>query len=378
MAALACRRLLALVLVGLCGAVHVRGPRPAPVAYVGANRSVVRWGFVEDPLIEAEDLVASIAPGGVWMAQPGGPQEKQAPVSLAKYKSKYGFYLHTHGEPEACIHLLREVRRVYPREPVYVMSDGGMNFSGLCREIGRCEFSWKPAANDRWNPMPFFLRFQEAARRLNSKFVVMLEPDNELRHAFRSNPQDDAGGLDDSNPGFHKVMVDYVERKGRESSGNRNFTMKWHRFGLAGGSYFSTSAILDAFDPDTIDWRQLLEYDGHRMFSSDVAMPLALAIHGYTFYPWEEVTQTRFGLRDKAALRHYGREEVKPHYHEALSSIDAGLVTKDVPPFKDVRCQGCVWIHSDDECLAQTPFQCPITRTMGPPASWQPVNKTHP
>eukprot|EP00406_Dinophysis_acuminata_P057081 CAMPEP_0179303488 /NCGR_PEP_ID=MMETSP0797-20121207/48604_1 /TAXON_ID=47934 /ORGANISM="Dinophysis acuminata, Strain DAEP01" /LENGTH=263 /DNA_ID=CAMNT_0021013047 /DNA_START=47 /DNA_END=835 /DNA_ORIENTATION=- len=198
------------------------------------------------------------------------------------------------------------------------MSDGGSNYSKLCEEVGNCQFKWKPGANDRWNPMPFFIRMQEAARLLKSKFVIMLEPDNEVRGAIRADPPFAAGGLNDyTNRPFTREMMDYVESMGRACTGNASFAMKWDHFGLAGGSYFSAAAILDAFDPDTVDWRMLFHLDGKHMFSSDVAMPLALAVHGYTYYPWEEITQTRFGLQDKAAFRHYGRDELKPHYGEA-------------------------------------------------------------
>merc|ERR1719221_2418927 len=117
--------------------------------------------------------------------------QKARSISLVRYKAKYGFYMHTFSDGQACIHLLREVRRVYPAEPIYIMSDGGKNFSGLCHELGNCEFAWKPPANDRWNPVPFFLRFKEAARWLKTKFIIMLEPDNELRFKIGTEPQFD-------------------------------------------------------------------------------------------------------------------------------------------------------------------------------------------
>jgi len=335
---------------------------------------VTQWGFVEDSFTEVEDLVASIAPGGVWMAQSDALRRKTEALSLVKYESKYGFYLHTFADGEACIHLLRRVRGLYPREPIYIMSDGGMNFSRLCAEVGNCEFSWKPGANDRWNPMPFFHRFQEAARVLRSKYIIMLEPDNELRHSITADPPYDAGGLEDGNPAFGQGMVDYVEGLGRENSGNRDFTLLWHRFGLAGGSYFSTAAVLDAFDPGTIDWRRLRELDGKRVWSSDVAMPLALAIHGYTYYPWGDVTQKRYGLRAQSALRHYGRDEVKPGaMGSGISLQDLGLVSDDVPAHADVTCQGCVWVASDEECYEgapTTPIHCPTTEHDSGPPPW--------
>lgn len=369
---------LALALITVVGAIHLQVPNETAAAYVQIkHKAVTQWGFVKGAsAVEAEDLIASIAPGGVWMAKSPNLQSKQTnrskTLSLVEYKKKYGFYLHTFGEGDACIHLLQEVRRVYPGEPIYIMSDGGMNFSGLCNELGNCKFAWKPPANDRWNPYPFFHRFQEAALWLKTKFVIMLEPDNEIRSEIDEEPTFAAGGLNDTNPAFHQEMIDYVEQKGREYSGNKDYKIAWNRFGLAGGSYFSTAAVMEAFDPDHIDWRQIRKFDSKRIYSSDVAMPLALACHGYTYYPWTEITQQRFGLKDSAALRHYGREEVKPLYGQKIKTNE--LVTQDTPKHVDVDCQGCVWV-SDEVCLEKKPIHCPVTGfDLGPPESWQPVN----
>jgi len=52
--------------------------------------------------------------------------------------------------------------------------------------------------------------------------------------------------------------------------------MVYHGSGLAGGSYFRTDAILDAFSDENvanINWTQLMQYDSKRVFSSDFAMP---------------------------------------------------------------------------------------------------------
>ena len=98
---------------------------------------------------------------------------------------------------------------------------------------------------------------------INLKAAAELEPDNELRHEIAVDPPYDAGGLNDTNPAFHQKMVDYVEKMGREYSGNKDFKLLWHRFGLAGGSYFSSAAVLEAFDPDTLTIRDLTDRRAH-------------------------------------------------------------------------------------------------------------------
>jgi hypothetical protein len=55
---------------------------------------------------------------------------------------------------------------------------------------------------------------------------------------------------------------------------------------LAGGSYFRTSAILDAFSDaaiNDIDWDLAECYESKRLYSSDFAMPIVLAARGYRF-----------------------------------------------------------------------------------------------
>jgi hypothetical protein len=161
---------------------------------------------------------------GVWFQE--GPVSLELRPKILPTKGNYGFYLHTFGQAFANVHLLRDVRHTYPEAPVYIMSDGGMDFSGICEEIGNCKFQWKPPANDRWNPVPFFNRFREAARWLQTTHIVMLEPDNTLLGKMPEDPglNADAGGLNDwSNSHFHKELIDYLEKKASIASGNPNY-----------------------------------------------------------------------------------------------------------------------------------------------------------
>jgi hypothetical protein len=317
--------------------------------------------------LEQRGHLAGAASDGVWLHSKGESSDASLPS-----RAMSGFSLHTFDHAEACVQLLRKVRDFYPTEPVYIMSDGGMNFTGLCAEIGNCNFQWRPPANDRWNPQPFFNRIREAASWLNTTYLVMLEPDNEIRGKIASEPTEDAGGLQDSNPPFGKPLLEYITKTGQKRTGNLNFNITWNRFGLAGGSYFRTTAVLDAFQPDKIDWKELRKWCGKKIWSSDVAMPMALASRGYTYKPWSEVTQTRsedFWGKPKnfPAFRHYGRDEEKPYYQSSISKADSELVTKGPAWAGQVLCQGCVWVN-DDKCWAQKVVRCPNgSQDEGPP-----------
>ena len=50
------------------------------------------------------------------------------------YTHKYGFYLHVFHDPAAVMHQVEVLSEVYPGSPVYIMSDGGNDYSAFCNE----------------------------------------------------------------------------------------------------------------------------------------------------------------------------------------------------------------------------------------------------
>lgn len=92
---------------------------------------------------------------------PAPPPPKKAPGKI--YKHKYGFYLHVFHDPAAVMWQVEQLAKVYPESPVYIMSDGGNDYSDFCNDSGgsgtpRCTFKLCPPANDRWHPWPFLHR----------------------------------------------------------------------------------------------------------------------------------------------------------------------------------------------------------------------------
>jgi hypothetical protein len=84
------------------------------------------------------------------------------------------------------------------------------------------------------------------------------------------------------------------------------FQLEWKHFGLAGGSYFRTEAVVDAFDPahvQRIDWGPMQWREGDKTMSSDFAMIVAFACRGWKVFPWNESAQNfeRRGQHDGAA-----------------------------------------------------------------------------
>jgi hypothetical protein len=100
------------------------------------------------------------------------------------YTAKYGFYMHVFGHPDAVIHQLRSLKKYFPTNPVTVMSDGGLDYSTLCLEMG-CTFLHCPPANDRWHPWPFLHRLRDAALKMNAECKAM-HPDHPTPLAWAS------------------------------------------------------------------------------------------------------------------------------------------------------------------------------------------------
>ncbi|CAE8634558.1 unnamed protein product, partial [Polarella glacialis] len=116
------------------------------------------------------------------------------PGQITENSSKYGFYMHVFHHPAAVIYQVRQVKVFFPGSPIYIMTDGGTDFSPLCKLEG-CTFVSCPPSNDRWHPWPFFRRLYDAALSLKTEFVIMLEPDNTIHGPIKETPKHDAGGL---------------------------------------------------------------------------------------------------------------------------------------------------------------------------------------
>lgn len=282
--------------------------------------------------------------------------------------STYGFYLVIYRNQEAAVlQVLRDVRKFYFDSPIHVVQDGGpVDLSQVCRlpRYG-CSFEFMGPANSRWNPHAWLLRMYRVAKRLNTTYVIYLEPDVIVRRRHRFQPVHDAGGLyDNYNSKLHDETVALLQKQARKF--NPCFKLRWRTFGLAGGSYFRTKAILDAFHPERVallDWNGFFRGEYGKTFSSDVAMHIALSSRGYTVYPWREAAQNFINknpprtknatIRDMFQARYpaFNSQAAFEHDHKELYY---NPVPKDVrhlilykPVQEIVTCHGCVWYTGD-------------------------------
>ena len=292
--------------------------------------------------------------------RPTGHAKLRQEDEHVSYKARFGFYFPVYRRLEGTVEVLRQLRRYYPEEPVYVMQDGGkLDFGPLCKATRfNCTFENLPGMKQPWNPHPFFARLLRATEILQTKFVIYLEPDVKITRRIAVDPPLDAGGLYDSFEGKTSVAtMSYIERLARETE--PCFVMRWTHYGLAGGSYFRSLAIRDALSPENLrrmDWNFILHHTRVvKAIASDFAVHLAISARAWNVYPWQEVS-----MSDKRCL--YSSPEIRQrqekypacnpnaafiHWHKEqyganISDEDRSLVAT-FPNRTDTRCSGCVW-----------------------------------
>lgn len=274
--------------------------------------------------------------------------------------ARFGFYFPVHDQVEGVIEVLKSARHFYPEAPIYVLQDGGsVDFGPLCKlPRFNCTFERAPGENSRWNPHSWFARMRNATEFLQTESVIYLEPDVKITRRHIRDPLNDAGGVyDNFNPSMSTETKAYLERLG----GDREpcFNITWTHFGLCGGSYFRSEAILDAFKPEhvlRIDWKKLREKEGDKTMSSDFAMLVALSARAWTVYPWEESAQyfndapkdpshllqfqKRWPAFNASAAFQHNHKEL---YHANISNDERTVVAAFSDSAADTTCHGCVW-----------------------------------
>jgi len=304
--------------------------------------------------------------GQRWV--PPQQQQKQLALLAEPKEPTFGFWFPVFNEVSGVLRVVSQVRRFYPSSPILLLSDGGkVDFSSICQlpKYG-CSVQHVKAENSRWNPHSWFKRMRAAVQQLRTDYVIYLEPDVEIRHRHEIQPQNDAGGVfDNFNPALSLDTVAYLERLGRER--NPGFRLNWPHFGLTGGAYFRTEAVLDAFAPENVarlDFVGLFKAEYEKVWSSDLAMHLALSARGWDVYPWKECAQFfQDAPKDGRARAAFAKEwpalnvmaafehNHKEHYGEQLPVEEESLIQEYEQEGDDVTCHGCVWYKASGEEL---------------------------
>ncbi|CAD7955749.1 unnamed protein product [Amoebophrya sp. A25] len=282
-------------------------------------------------------------------------------LSLAQNR-RLAFYLHIgqEGQKTAVLYQIERIQWFHPGAIIFVSSDGAADFEPFCDQVnakfvapqnngGRgssapssttpdksikiCYAANCPSAEDRWHPWPFLNRLHHAAATVpkSVEYVVMLEPDTTMHTAIdldgdESMQKYDAGGIRDHNPRWSETMVDHLQTQARKIKGKEGYKMPWLGNGLAGGSFYKKEAILDAFSDEAVkavDWKTILKLGhGKDTYSSDFAMPVVLALRGWSYAPWKQgVRQAEYGQAPGDIDREQPSEPVFIHYSRNFGKV---------------------------------------------------------
>merc|ERR1740121_330987 len=101
----------------------------------------------------------------------------------------------------------------------------------------------------------------DAAAALNTEYLILLEPDNSIHSGIKRPPTHDAGGIFSERRSFAEKK--YIEELAQKVKPGFKWDKHSMEAGLAGGSYFKTDAVLDAFSDESVaalDWNRLAGY----------------------------------------------------------------------------------------------------------------------
>eukprot|EP00928_Gymnodinium_smaydae_P038451 TRINITY_DN26521_c0_g1_i1.p1 TRINITY_DN26521_c0_g1~~TRINITY_DN26521_c0_g1_i1.p1 ORF type:complete len:702 (-),score=144.03 TRINITY_DN26521_c0_g1_i1:142-2247(-) len=300
-----------------------------------------------------------------------------------KQKQKLGYFLHARSKDpssaSAVLRQLAQIRRMSWQAPIYIASDGGLNFSEVCANSWArpCEFSWHPHSNDLHNPKPLLDRFRRAVEWLESEYVLYLEPEVQVKRHIQGYPGADAGGLQNalSEP-MPRPLQEHLEELGRSATGHKHFRLpEGGRVALTAGSVLRSQAALRSFRDaaHTVDWKRLEELGGQRVYTSDLALVSALAAHGFTYEPWDELqSASSSALLEGALLLQSSSDgsakaDADTWMVEKLAELGK-LVKTPTINVEAIQCRGCVW-GEDADCLPNSGRKsCPTSPVPAPPA----------
>ncbi|CAK9012874.1 unnamed protein product [Durusdinium trenchii] len=135
------------------------------IAVVHSSRALFAAPAPPSSALDALDALRARAPLAAPLVAPNAPGP---PLST----ERVGFYLRVGEQAGVAIQQVKEVRKVYPKARIFVLSDGGVDLSGFCKKL-KCSFVLCPPANDAWHPWPFFRRLYDAALALNTEYLYI-------------------------------------------------------------------------------------------------------------------------------------------------------------------------------------------------------------
>jgi len=271
-------------------------------------------------------------PGGVESGGGEGQSEDRSPTG-----GKYGFYLQTYHNRKSVLEVVKGIRSLYPGACIFMVGDGGYDFSPLAKRFNAHYEKAKGKANIQ-GAMPteqskrWLERLARASTFCKCEFLINMETDSPIRRRILVDPPFDAGGVDSLRlSGGGQAWTQRLVDEG--GAGKWSYSS----YGLAGGSYIRTSALLGAMaKPDVWDAMETMRTQDDRIYVwSDATLAALLMHYGYIVKPWDDCQQQAGSSEDSNYLQDHNLTDPaffhddKKWIGEEVAEHDGTVTTED-------------------------------------------------
>jgi hypothetical protein len=254
------------------------------------------------------------------------------------YACKYGFYFQVYHMRKPVLEVVKTVRAHAGEDaPIYMVSDQGYDFSPLAERFGITFENAKDKADmhakmTTTTTQVYLGRIRRAAESNNCEFLINLETDSPMSRKIVEEPPYDAGGVDGVRGGNHwnEALTAAGDVNGKPWS--------YNGWGLAGGSYLRTSAILGALQqPDVWDALEgMMKLDDRVYTWCDTTLAALLMHYGYVVKPWKDCQQRSGSEEDGKYLKENGfmnpafwHDDKSFQAEQKISDADLPITTQD-------------------------------------------------
>jgi len=227
-----------------------------------------------------------------------------------------GFYLQVFKNSPAPEFTLKNLRKFYPDNKVYLVSDCGDDFSELAKKYN-CEYEYsnintgvRPVGFNKDEMLEWLRRMKSCFEYCsNSDYIVYLEDDLIVRNKIKVNEKYHICGVVE-NP-IHEELVSYIKSK----RDNCNFNSP--KYGACGGTIYNRNTFLEIYDDivDFInnDFDYILQNISKQLAFLDCAMPVFYMMNGYKYKINKDLVETDRGhnwILSKHALVHVQSDDL--------------------------------------------------------------------
>lgn len=239
-----------------------------------------------------------------------------------------GFYYNCYKQLFATEKILEQVRKFYPIEPIYLVSDNGYNFEHIAKKFN-CyyEHSNENILGGRVinNHKKFMFRDKESAKTYLNRiiscinycktdYIILLEDDVYINNRFNNLISSDCGGEQNYNrlDNLAQGITEIIKKK---------YDIKFAHWSLAGGSIINSKSFMECITNTPFDKIDFFEeytskynpHGGNELWhTNDVLLSYLFIINNKSWEPWVNTSKSNIIHPDK-------------RFYEQKLDIDKGI-----------------------------------------------------